>query len=107
MLLFYLFLAYGLCFGIQNKLPFLYSEDYLETQVPERFLDRLLHCTYCTGFHCGWLTWLLAWGVEEEPIGGLDWSIPFSVLAFAVASAGFCYAADAMVKWAEANTVEG
>jgi hypothetical protein len=104
LLLFYLFVAYGICFGVQNKLPFLYSTGYLESGVPERFTDKLLHCTYCTGFHCGWLTWLLAWGVEADPPGQTDISIPFSVLTFALASAAFCYVADGVVKWAEANT---
>lgn len=106
MLLFYLLVAYGVCFGIQNKLPFLYSKDYLESGEAKRLRDRLLQCTYCTGFHCGWLTWLLVWGVEGKPAAeGL--SIPFSIMAFAFASAAFSYVADAVVKWVEANTGEG
>lgn len=101
----YLLLAYGLCFGLQNKLPFLYSKGYLATGEPHRFLDRLLYCTYCTGFHCGWITWLIAWGVEGTTYPrGEPLSIPFSVLAFAFASAAFCYVVDAVVKWAEDNT---
>lgn len=103
--LFYLLLAYGLSFGFQNKLPFLYSEAYRESGVPQRFLDQLLHCTYCTGFHTGWMTWLLAWGIEGEP-PTMGLSIPFSVLGWSFASAGFCYVLDALVRWVEANTEE-
>ena len=103
MLLFYLLVAYGLCFGLQNKLPFLYSGGYRETGEPTRFLDKLLHCTYCTGFHTGWLTWLLAWGVEgKTPSEG--WNIPASMVVWAFASAAFCYVMDALVRWLEANT---
>jgi hypothetical protein len=104
MLLFYLFVAYGLCFGFQNKLPFLYSDEYLETQMPDRFTDSLLHCTYCTGFHTGWMTWFLLWAVSGEPYGH-EWGAIPAAITFAFASAGFCYAVDALVKWAEANTV--
>lgn len=101
--LFYLLLAYGICFGIQNKLPFLYSEGYLEDQEPQRLLDRLLHCTYCTGFHCGWLTWLLVWGLTgQTPVSGI--AIPFSVVAWAFISGIFCYFADALVKLIETRT---
>jgi len=101
--LFYLLLAYGLCFGIQNKLPFLYSELYRETRETERILDRLLHCTYCTGFHTGWMAWLLAWGLEGKTPAE-DWAIPVSVLIWSFASAAFCYFADALVGWLESNT---
>ena len=101
-MLIYWLVAYGLCFGLQNKLPFLYSEEYRESGEPQRFLDRLLHCTYCTGFHCGWLVWLLAWGVEGKPPAG-DLGIPFSLVAWAFGTAGFCYAVDALVKWLEVH----
>ena len=103
MLFFYLLVAYGLCFGFQNKLPFLYSEAYRESGEPQRFVDKLLHCTYCTGFHTGWMAWLLAWAVEGKPPDA-DWQAPASVLIWALASAAFCYVMDAFVRWLEANT---
>lgn len=103
MTLLYLLFAYALCFGLQNKLPFLYSTEYRETGEPDRFVDKLLHCTYCTGFHTGWITWLVAWWVGGSmPVEGL--AVPASILIWAFASAAFCYVVDALVRWLEANT---
>ena len=106
MTLLYLLLAYALCFGIQNKLPFLYSSDYRETGVATRPTDRLLHCTYCTGFHCGWVAWLIAWWVEGKLPDAIvsGWAVPASILIWTFTSAAFCYIADALVRWLEANT---
>lgn len=103
-MLMYLLLAYGLCFGLQNKLPFLYSDEYRASGEPKNITDRLLHCTYCTGFHTGWMAWLVAWWVEGKPPVSETTSIPGSVLLWAFASAGFCYVVDAGVRWLEAHT---
>jgi len=103
MSLFFLLLCYGICFGLQNKLPFLYSSHWRETGEALTIFDRLLHCTYCTGFHCGWLAWLMAWGAGGKlPAEGF--TIPLSLLTWAFVSSAFCYALDAAVKWAESNT---
>ena len=91
----HLLVAYALCFGIQNKATFLYQKADL--------LDRLLACTYCLGFHCGWVVWLLGWAVTgSTPAEGLH-IIP-SLVLWCMASAAFCYAADALVRWLESNT---
>ena len=101
-MLFYLLVAYGLCFGVQNKLSFLYSHQYRDGGDPE-FRDRLLLCPYCTGFHCGWVVWFLAWGVEgKPPAGGV--SGLFSVIAWALCSAAFCYASDTIMTWFESRS---
>lgn len=102
-MLFYLLVGYGVCFGLQNKFPFLYSEEYRKTGEPHRVLDRLLHCTYCTGFHMGWVVWLLSWAVSSEPPANGWQAIP-SVLLWSFASAAFSYVVDAIVRWLEANT---
>lgn len=84
--------AYGICFGLQNKLPFLYRRH--------PFLDALLKCSYCTGFHCGWLVWLLTWGVTGQmPAQG--WFIPGSLILWAFASAVTCYLLDTVASWLE------
>ena len=54
-----LIVAYGICFGLQNKLPFLYSRLYREDGEKAHFFDQMLTCSYCTGFHAGWIAWLL------------------------------------------------
>lgn len=96
MLFFYLLLCYGLCFGFQNKIPFLYGKLSI--------LDRALKCTYCTGFHCGWMVWLLVWAATGTPMAEGAIAIPASVLGWSFASAAFCYAVDAGIKWLEVNS---
>lgn len=90
-----LFVSYGLCFGLQNKVSFLHEKT--------DFTDRLLACTYCTGFHCGWITWLLFWGASGDlPVTG-PVQIAASVLVWAFASSAWCYSLDAAVKYLEEN----
>ena len=92
-----LLLAYGLAFGFQNKLPFLDGKS--------NFLDALLKCTYCTGFHCGWMSWFLTWGVTGKP--PVEWGVAptlASLLLWSFASAAACYVVDTAVRWCEANT---
>jgi len=76
--------AAGITFGIQHKMPFLHKKVDL--------LDSMLKCTYCTGFHGGWLAYLL-------------FSLPSpnaqEALLYAFASAIFSYALDEGVKFLE------
>jgi len=75
-MLVYAFAAYGLVFGIQQKLPFL------------RFwkLGDLLVCPYCLGFWAGWAVWGLSWlsgspvfcpftGAALTVVAGMVWSL--------------------------------
>lgn len=92
-----LLLAYGLAFGFQNKLPFLDGKS--------KFLDDLLKCVYCTGFHCGWMTWILTWGLTGKvPAEGGAISILASLFMWSFSSAAACYVVDTAVRWFEANT---
>jgi len=82
-----------LCFGFQNKLTFLYGRS--------TFTDKLLSCTYCLGFHCGWMVWLGDWLVNQEMPGHAG-----SVIMWAFAASAFCYIADALVRFFESHTLE-
>jgi len=86
---FHLLVAAGLCFGLQYKVPWLHGKTTK--------LDRLLACPYCTGFHCGWLTWLLYFLTTEAqvPIGLREIA---SIVAWCFACAWVCYAMDTVVK---------
>lgn len=96
MLVFWLLVAYAVCFGIQHKTPFLQERFIL--------LDRLLVCTYCTGFHAGWITRLLAW--QAMPLPKDYPALAAELITWALASAAFCYVVDAAVKWFEVNSAE-
>ena len=98
-LLLFLFTAYGITFGLQNKLPFLYSDRYLKTGEPGSFLDKMLKCTYCTGFHAGWMTGVILWLAQGMPSMNLD-VIP-QVILWSFASAAFSYMLDTILRWFE------
>ena len=80
-----LLFAYGLAFGLMNKLP-----DVLYQALP-RALVRLLACSYCTGFHTGWVAYAAL---------GPDGSVHLAP-AWAFCSAAFTYAADAAIRLTE------
>jgi len=87
--------AYAVAFGIQNKVPFLYRFEWLH---------GFLGCTYCVGFHAGWMTWLMAWAVTGTTPAG-EWHIFPSVMLWALTSSAFCYSLDALVKYLENNAM--
>lgn len=84
-----LLLAYGLCFGAMNKVDFFHGKS--------KFTDSLLKCSYCTGFHSGWIAYVLT-SVFRGFHGEL--SVAYA-LSWALASAVFCYAADTVLQLAE------
>lgn len=89
-----LLLAYGLAFGLMNKVDALRSPKWpLGT-----FFDRMLSCSYCTGFHAGWIAWVLT-----RPVYGVDVSLAGMavMLAWAFAASAFCFLADAASQAAE------
>ena len=66
-----------------------------------KVLAGLMSCAYCTGFHSGWLVYLLAWasGRVERP-SSLDCFI------FALASAVLSYLLDLVALLLEKHTAQ-
>lgn len=94
---YFLLFSYGLAFGLMNKVPILYGKS--------AFLDALLGCSYCTGFHCGWMAWLCSLALNgKPPVDGGVVVIATSILLWSFSSAGACYILDAVVGWFWANT---
>jgi hypothetical protein len=89
-----LLLAYGLCFGLMNKVDALRSEKWHFGA----FFNRMLSCSYCTGFHAGWLAWVLS-----RPVYGLELTLKgfAPALAWAFASSAFCYLIDTTAQTVE------
>ena len=85
-----LLIAYAVCFGIQNKLLFLRNRHDL--------LDHLLVCTYCTGFHAGWITYIL-WVQPDSIFNMVQYILP--LLGFSLASSAFCYGLDTLIRLME------
>lgn len=76
--------AAGITFGLQHKAVFLHKRLDI--------LDRMLKCTYCTGFHGGWIAYVIAHTPQVNPQ---------DALLYAFASAIFSYALDEAVKYLE------
>ena len=97
MVLLLLLAAYGLAFCLQNKIPFLWHKHPL--------LDRLLNCTYCTGFHSGWIVIGAALTSHHLTgsfvVGGLTW---LDMGLFSFASSAFVYLLDAAARCLESHS---
>jgi hypothetical protein len=98
--LFDFLLAYGFAFGAMNKVDFIRKAP---------FFDKMLNCSYCTGFHAGWLTFL-AKGFTSSSLAltpqffvsiALTPQFFVSALLWGLASAAFCYLADTLSQTAE------
>ena len=84
MLFLVLIAAAGITFGLQHKIPFLHKKFDI--------LDSMLKCTDCTGFHGGWIAYL----IFKLPDPSFQ-----EALLFSFASAIFSYALDELVKYLE------
>jgi hypothetical protein len=84
--IFELLAMYGITFGAMNKADFLHGKH--------PFTDRLLACSYCTGFHAGWSVWLLTRPLHE----GLN---PLEAVVWAFAGAVTSYGLDTALQLAE------
>ena len=90
-LLLCLLASYGLCFAVMNdKIPW-------ATNVLSKlsFFEKMFQCPLCTGFHCGWLVWLVHRLTVQEPFSLKDAGLVF---LYALASAAFCYMADTATR---------
>jgi hypothetical protein len=92
--------CYGMTFFFQQK------SGWFTDPIRERIalFDKLLSCTFCTGFWVGMVCWLLlrlAEGLALEPTSAIY------VVLYGFASGAFCYATDAGVQWLEENRPPG
>ena len=93
-LVLFLLVAYGIGFWLQNKADFLRGISAL--------VDKGLDCTFCTGFHSGWITFLvLQAGSWTEHT--LNWRLVPQALAFGFAASAFNYAFDTLVRFVESR----
>jgi len=84
--------SYGLAFGLINKARFLRRVSILK---------KMLDCVYCTGFHTGWITFIMI-----EPFTSLRQFDYLSCLLTAFASSAFCYTLDTLIIYLEHKTAE-
>jgi hypothetical protein len=85
--LFDLLFCYALTFGLMNKVTFLYDRFTIT--------DKLLSCSYCTGFHSGWMLYFFK-GMSIEKFSDVK-----LLIYYAMISASFCYIADMFLVYIE------
>lgn len=99
-LLLFVLASFGLTFGLMQKLPRPVYFD-ADGEFRKGFFGRLLRCSYCTGFHAGWMSWLLLRfsGVWPE----FPWP---SIVVFAFVGAASGYLLDTASSYWEAQSGE-
>jgi hypothetical protein len=104
--------AYGITFGLMNqKVAFLTNRlKALSFGTEEKegekttFFQRMLVCPYCTGFHAGWIAWLLVRLPDHinrviTPVA--TWRAVTELIASAFAASVFCYLVDTAAQYIE------
>ena len=89
----WLLAAFGITFAAQNKIDFLRKS----------ILDEMLKCSFCTGFHAGWMTWIMWKLVDKRHVDFLLEGM-LSILIWSFASAAFCYSLDVLLQFLESKT---
>lgn len=86
----YLMAIYGITFALQHKIPKLFRKKTYQEFTFKSFRETLLVCSYCIGFHAGWITYLLSNGINYPSVN--------IMLIFAFAGAAFSYTLDTYVQ---------
>lgn len=94
--------AYGITFGLMNDKAKLITD--LLVAIPlfkdsneKTFFARMFVCSYCTGFHAGWMVYL----IENFEKATLSYGFFSALLVFSFASSIFCYSVDTVLQWFE------
>lgn len=98
-----LLLCFGICFGLQNKVVSIPLVQHLIYQYPA--VRKLFRCSYCMGFHAGWLAYLLSLFAGVILVSGcLQWFSLF--ILWGLIGSAFSYTLDTGLKWIEASTLK-
>lgn len=99
--------AYGICFGLMNDKAKWLTDPLKDIplrrdqETGSTFFMRMLDCPYCTGFHTGWMVWLIGvfpMYMQTEPVA---WYYLGEALLYGFASSAFCYGTDTIIQWFE------
>jgi hypothetical protein len=66
------------------------------------FFERMFKCPLCTGFHCGWVVWLLETARQGEVLQ--PW-VPV-VCLWTLACGAFCYVVDVAMQRLEQSPLD-
>jgi hypothetical protein len=93
-----LLVVYGLCFGLMQDKAKPLTDALKRLPWVGSFFERQLACAYCTGFHCGWVVFIL-----ESLRSGAGVAGYIELTFFAFASAAFCLLVDVLLEVAVAR----
>lgn len=79
--------CYGLTFGLMNKTLWLQNRS--------QFAASLLSCSYCTGFHSGWIIYLAS---NLDKLSTTNVGFLVNSMLWSLASACFCYSLDVAMQ---------
>ena len=83
---------YGICFGLQHKATILHGKS--------EFIDKMLKCTYCTGFHCAWLVYVIFSLINSQQF---ELKLLVEMTMFSFYGASMCYIIDTVIRYFESN----
>lgn len=81
--------AYGITFWLMNKAKFLHNRI--------AFFDAMFKCSFCTGFHAGWVSWFLFQYASEGTLCNQLHEL-LGAITCGFASAAFCYIIDTLTQ---------
>lgn len=97
--------SYGLCFGVMNdKIPFVRLLRLVPVGVDsegKNFFARMFECPYCTGFHTGWMLFLVMGLPQVFANKSSWWEVLLGILCWGFASSAACYLLDTFAIWLE------
>lgn len=88
--------SYGLAFALVNEKALILTRILTNLPLVGILFSQMFACIFCTGFHTGWVMWVL-WRVG----GGQDLGTGSGItgcLLFAFASSAFCYSLDVLLS---------
>ena len=83
---------YGLTFALQHKIAGIFMKETYRELSASSLKSKLLSCTFCMGFHSGWLVYLLS------ILDDLNSFTAGNFVIFAFAGSAFSYTIDTYVQ---------
>ncbi len=91
-------MSYGICFGLMYKFTWVTDKlraiPIFKDENGDGFFARMLNCPYCTGFHSGYIAWVLVYTPTT-----ISWGCAREAIVMGFASATCCYVIDTIIEY--------
>jgi len=93
--------VYGSIFaGVRNSINEMADHFYPPLSSVGKFLQGMVSCMMCFGFHCGWFLAFTVYSPVHEILGVSSW---YSWFFDACLSSGAVWATNSIIEWFEQN----